>query len=398
MTGTWQSAYAELKDFVAAHPAIKIDAGCIIIPEDVRPEFYRLFDGVRLTFIESRYPASLEKNSELGRHYDEVTRRLADTLGLEKIEVLSTGNDFRIDPVNTLVRLLMDPLFDLLKGNTDMAGFDSSASAAVGGAFRGFFSEGYQLWGTMALMDVMGPQKLWRAQVEDYYIDPSSEDPCHQEGIRDQVVPKPAETKKLLFDKSPYCNFLVPQAVIRSARLNTYAGFCPGFYEARRKAQSVSRNVEWFRIKDISQKHAGGRMWPDLAIYLDDRLDELSLIADCYQMARPDILVEFMEDADWYSSGRLESVKRHQAMLKPRLGTFVFCREEVPQAAIKELEPVPAPGPAGQSPAESAGAQAAPAAEPPTEIRLLYVNYDLTRMEPVVEAVLKARAASKEVK
>jgi hypothetical protein len=139
-------------------------------------------------------------------------------------------------------------------------------------------------------------------------------------------------------------------------------------------------------------------MWPDLAIYLDDRLDELSLIADCYQMARPDILVEFMEDADWYSSGRLESVKRHQAMLKPRLGTFVFCREEVPQAAIKELEPVPAPGPAGQSPAESAGAQAAPAAEPPTEIRLLYVNYDLTRMEPVVEAVLKARAASKEVK
>jgi hypothetical protein len=39
-------------------------------------------------------------------------------------------------------------------------------------------------------------------------------------------------------------------------------------------------------------------------------------------IARPDIVVDIMEGTDWYESGRLEIVKHHYKVLKPRLGIF----------------------------------------------------------------------------
>jgi len=396
MADTWQQSYAELKEYIAKNPTIEIDMSCVVLPGDVRPEFYRLFDTVRVGFIKERYPAELEKAYELSRHYGEISKAVKDDLALESIELMASVNWFLIDPINGLMRVLFDPLFGLIKGKTDMVGFEKAASAAVEDAFKDFFREGYQRWATLSLMKLMVPdRKLWRGQATDSYTDPTSEGDVIP-GIRDEGVPEPEETKKLLFDKNLYCNFLVPKAVIRSTRLNTFVGFRPDFYEARRKARLVSEKMEWYNLKEINKKYAVGKMWPDMALYVNDRLEELSLIADYYQMARPDILIEFMEEGDWFAAGRMEAVKRHYDMLKPRLGSFVVCREAVPEAAFKSLEPAPAAPPA-EGATEAAATQAVATAEPP-DIHLLSVGYNITKLEPIVEVILQAQAKAKEVK
>ena len=51
MPNTWQEAYSKLTDFIAEHPEVEIEATRRRLPDNVRPEFYRLFSAVRTAFI-----------------------------------------------------------------------------------------------------------------------------------------------------------------------------------------------------------------------------------------------------------------------------------------------------------------------------------------------------------
>ena len=61
MLNSWRQAYKELMDFITEHPDIKLNKDHVIIPENVRLDFYQLFNAARTTFIEERLPTFLNE-------------------------------------------------------------------------------------------------------------------------------------------------------------------------------------------------------------------------------------------------------------------------------------------------------------------------------------------------
>jgi hypothetical protein len=116
---------------------------------------------------------------------------------------------------------------------------------------------------------------------------------------------------------------------------------------------------------------------------------------------RPDLSIEVMETSDWFENGKLSSVKRHHAVMKPRFGTYIICRETPPQAALDELAPKPATvqpaNPANQQTGEpmlSVAPEKTPqeaAPEPLPDIHIVNAAYDMNQLDIVID-VLKSAA------
>ena len=216
MAQTWQQSYEQLKKFIADHPAIEIDMNSIVISGDLRPEFYKLFDTVRVSFIKERFAAELEKAYALSAAYSEAGRAVKEELKLEDIEINANLNWFLLDPINGLMRVLFDPQFDLLKGKTDLSGFVEVADTSVATFFKLLFREGYERWGALALLRLLAPDRLWMVKAHDFYTDPSMEGDVI-EGNHDDFVPDPVESRKLVFDNMVRASFVVPGALVHSA-------------------------------------------------------------------------------------------------------------------------------------------------------------------------------------
>ena len=416
MAQTWQNSYEELKKFIAANPAIEIDMSSVVISGDVRPEFYKLFDTVRANFIKERFAPELEQAYALSAAYGATSKAVKEEMHLEDIEINANLNWFLLDPINGMMRVLFDPLFDLLKGKTDLSGFTGVSHAAVSESFKTLFREGYERWGALALLSLLSPDRLWLGKTHDFYTDPSMEGDII-EGNRDDFVPDPVDSKKLVFDNLVRASFVVPGALIHSARLNSYVSLRPRWYLPRWKARMWSEHLDWLETKRLYREFGTGNLWPDMMIHMaDEHPEDLKLVADYYRIARPEIIIEFMEEDDWYDAKRVEDIMRHNMVLTPRLGSYVISRVAVPPEAFKPLEAlplaVPVPAPAETVKEVSAGTAAAsvetvpppppPMARPlslaelPAGIHVINVGYDISKLEPVIDALTQAAAIIKE--
>lgn len=418
MPNTWRKAYDELSDYIDKHPNIEIGMNVVAISEDVRPEFYRLFDTVRVNFIKDEFPASLEKGYALSKSFAEVKGDVTDSLGLEGINVRASVNWFLVDPVDGLMRLLFDPLFDLLKGKIDLAIFERISAQEVEEAFKDFFRDGYQRWVTLELVALLTPDKNYHVQEADYHTNTSMIEGVQGHGLREEAVPLAKEAKSVSFETRLLSSFVVPRVLVHSARLGRYAAMHSDFNDAHCTARLVSQNQEWLNIKDLKKKFGPSKLWPDLAIYTGEELGDMALVADYSRVARPDIIVEVMEEKDWFERGELELVKRHYHALQPKLGSFVVCREPVSEAALRELEPktaplaqatpenatpsaAPQPSPlpetqatAGQTTQPLASSEPEPVIGPALPIHLLSVGYDAAKLETIIEAITEAQKKS----
>ena len=413
MAQTWQNSYEELHKFIADHPAIEIEMNSIVISGDIRPEFYKLFDRVRAGFVKERFAAELDKAYALSAAYSEASKAVKEEMRLEDIEINAGLNWFLLDPINGLMRMLFDPLFDLLKGKMDLAGFIEVADTSVASSFKLLFREGYERWGALALLRLLTPGRLWLGKTHDFYTDASMEGDII-EGNRDDYVPDPVESKKLVFDNLVRASFVVPGALFHSGRLDAYVSLRPRWYLPRWKARMLSERLEWMELKKIYKEFGTGHLWPDMMIHVtDERPEDLKLIADFYRIARPDVIVEFMEEDDWFDARRVEDIMRHNIVLNPRMGSYVVSRVEVPPEAFKPLEAVsltaPAPPPAvsmtpGTPVTTMEAAPPPPMARPlslaelPAGIHVLSVGYDINKLEPVVSALAEAVALVKEAR
>jgi hypothetical protein len=250
------------------------------------------------------------------------------------------------------------------------------------------------------------------------------------EGNREDYVPDLVETKKLVFDNLIRASFVIPGAMIYSGNLHSFVSLRPRWYLPRWKARILSERPEWMELKKIYKEFGPGNLWPDMMIHVtDESPDDLKLIADYYRMARPEIIIEFMEEDDWWDAKHVEDLMRHNLVINPRMGTYVVSRVEVPPEAFKPLEAVPMavppppapesgvqPAPAISAPAPATGetpavpnAEVAPPAPPeplpmarplslaelPESIHVLSVGYDKSKMEPIVQALMEATAIIK---
>jgi len=364
----WRSNYTELTGYVAAHPDIEITDSVMVIPDDVRAEFYRLFNSVLARFVKDLHPGLLPESSLLSAKFAEARESTIACLKLNSVELNPELTWFLEDAVAGLGRKLFDPLFSLLQGKTDPASFERSGAEITGTLSRALMHRGYMYWVMMSLMQLMAPEGVFSVPVIDETIQPDQTTADKRPGWFTEEVPDISPVSSLRLDVSQFTPFLVPKVILQSGKLNAFAAIRTDFYNVFHNAKDRSKHLEWLSREAIRRDFGLGDIWPDMAVYLGETGKDLRVVADYSVIARPDITLDVMEAGDWCGPGGVEKVKRHYHVLKPRLGSFVVSRQPVSQAVIDELQP---------------------------DIKVLVAGYDVCSLAPIIDTLLKGRSLEK---
>ena len=321
MANGWQKAYQELKDFIAWNPRIEIGESVISIPEDLRLEFYRLFDMVRVAFVEEKFPLLLDGVTLLSESYFKVEQEVTELLGLDSISVPGNLHKFLSNPKERLIEGVFDSLFDLLKGEVDFEVFEWQASRELEGTFRGFYHSGYEKWVALSLLKLLEPDTNFHITLDMPVPRQRIRHPPPLEGL----APSPEESRHLSFEHQPSPTFTVPDFIVRSTKLNGYVALRSGFVMPMAAADNASKKREWFSLNSVQafDPHV-------ILLFVDDNPEDISLVADKDRICRPDLMIKCMVKKDWYQKADLEEVKLHHDTLNPKMGTYVIYGETTP--------------------------------------------------------------------
>ena len=356
MTG-WRQLYEKLTRFIAEHPEVEINETFVSIPGNVRPEFYRLFDKVRMAFLEERFPNLLDEARLLSDSYVKVEHEVVRVLKLEGISMSTKLHMFLHDPKNALMRELFDPLFHLLRGKIDVKTFEEEQSQNIENSFRNLYRAGYERWVALSLVKLLEADRNFSLSIPF----PSIRKIVHALGSK-RPAPSPRESKVLSLEHEIPQVFIVPNFIVHSAKVDRYVaiGLEIGIGTAMWTASKVSERREWYPLKSIREKYSLVDLKPDMIICADERPEDVALIADSERICRPDLIIECMEQEDWYEKGDLERAKLHHNVLRPRLGTFIVSRKPVPEQVHEKL---------GDG------------------IHLLTVGFDQSKLAPIINAL-----------
>jgi hypothetical protein len=400
----WMKKYDELKGYIASHAAIQINENVTIIPEEDRTGFYQIFNAVCADFVKESFPGLLEDVALFSSRFEEARQGI--TASLKTIEVVSNSNWLTTDPVNGLTRKLFDTLFDLLVNKIDVAKFEEKCAGIVEKSYKTDFVKGYQHWVLMSLIRLMEPDKAYTVPVITQAIDPGLTEAETRPGWFTEDVPDVVAAEVIPLGISEFTPFLVPKIILHSDLLQTFASVCNDLHDVFRKARSLSKKVEWYKVEDVHQALLGTTKWPDLAIYLGETSEELKAVSDYIHTARPDIIVAIMESGGWFEAGKMETVKRHHQTFKPRLGSFIVCREAfVPPAPVittpieasTPAEPVQIdmnPPVANAEMAKAGEAKADEVTPVPEDIHILNVGFEANELRPIINAIVESRQIS----
>lgn len=402
MTSTWQNSFAQLKEFINDHPSIEISANCVSIPSDVRPEFYRRFDSVRTDFLKDNFPSSLEKGYELSKEFAKVYTAAIAAGNLEAINIRAAINWFLQEPANGLMRSLFDPVFNLIRGKLTEQTFTDNSIQLIDDAFSDYFRNGYEYWVVLGLLSRLQLDKNYHIDSHDFHTDSEVSGGATSPGMREEAIDAIKDSKEISFDGSNMTAFIVPRTLFHTQRLGCYMAIHTDLSEAWWRARGKSERMEWLNIKELTKEFGRSRLWPDLMVYTAENVEDLNLVADCYWVARPDLIVEIEENDGWYERGGIELARRHIAALKPRLGCFIICRTAPPAEAYDEIA-AKSIAPQGQGPSqESLSDGSNPSvvvsqANSEPAIHIIHAGYDLERLDSIMEA-LKAEKLAPEGK
>ncbi len=391
----WRQSFAELSDYVSGHPGIIINQREIIIPDDLRPDFYRLFARVREQYIMELYPSAVPDGKALSDNFNTGRDKALACLNLKAVKITPKLERFLRDPLQGLMCELFDPLFRVLQGITDLATFERVASDLIKDAAKAFLHEGFEHWVTLSLVHLLAPDEINFVPVPDETAEFDLSTGVTRPGWYTVEIPDMATDELLALDVSPHTPVLVPKAILHSPGLNTFVSIGTDFHEVYRQGYDLSQKIEWLNIAEIRQKFGIGDLWPDIAIYLHDDGKELRVVHDYFVVARPDIIIDVMEAEDWYEKGGLESARRHHEILRPRLGSFVICREPLPQPAAGTRKPALAPVDAEDgAKEEEASTPADPLANLPPGIHVVFAGYEAGLLKPVIDAIAAGKTCS----
>ena len=345
---SWLEAYAQFRQFLNLNPQIKIDRDTVLIPGEVKEEFYRFFDAVRIALIKEKCPTAIERGLELSWHYKALRTGLLKETGFDAVETSSDLTWFLEDPVDGLRRFLYDPLFKLLAGQIEAAEFAQIALGKINSAFANLFREGYQRWVALAILRRLRPDISYRFPAKDSLQDVLMGEGHENPGQHADEVPPAQEIRGLSFEQHPVISFIVPRIAVHSRRTGAFVAMHSEFKEAEWRANRYAE-MEWLEIAALKEEYKLFKIrpdlikkaWyeldpilPDLAIYTADEVNNLSLVADFKRMLRPEINIAIMESADWSEKVKPEDLKRRLLTLHPRQGAFIVCQQEIPAATI----------------------------------------------------------------
>jgi hypothetical protein len=400
MMENWQKAFEELEVFISNHDSIEISSKVVSIPGELRPDFYRLFNAVRASFAKDRFPNYIEDAYELSRNYLEVKNRVCSRLGLTNIELSPQLNWLINDPVDGLIHEVFNTVYDLLKRKIDLAKFEAIADAAISNTYSVLSRDGYNRWITLALLEDAAPDAGFVSLTEDVSTEPGLSEGALVPGHYKASPPRIEPAQRLSFYYTTYTALLVPSIIIHSTRSNCFVSLRTDYHMVYRRAPFLNEDNEWIKTDKIWKDYGRENLWPDLGIYTNTTAEALAVVSDYNQIARPDIIVECKEKADWFKNGDIQSVLRHYYVMQPRQGSFIVCREPVPDDVLRQLGALintetEAPVKASKTSApikrdtEETPKETYPGLQPlPSDIHILVAGYDSSKLEPIIKTIM----------
>lgn len=392
MLTKWENAYSQLEDYIKNNPQIRIKKHITAIPADIRPEFYRLFDIVRTTFLEEKCQTLLEEARPLSKNYIAAAEEVKKNAGLSEIKLPLELNWFLNDPIDGLKRSFYNSLFDLLKSQIDINTFEREALQSTSNSFNYLFKMGYEKWITLSLINLFKPDKALSLPYEEIQMlchEPEADD---RFGYLDKKLPDIEETKSLSFHPGEDV-FRIANLVAHSTKLNRYFSIGADISDATWSSAETSIKREWIKIRELGKPLEPRDNWPDLVIYIDDKPESISLVADFGRFCRPDIVVECMEKANWYEEEGIDIVKQNHDFFKPKLGSYVVSRLPVPEQIIEDLK-------SKETISESEQKEGVPPEEYSKnqlpDINVLTVGYDPSRLAPIINVLSPNKASEAE--
>lgn len=337
MSQLWQKAYQELQEFIKEHQEVVIKEDLVSIDAKIRPAFYKKFNKVRASFLAQGYSPWLDEAQFLSTKYMKVEDHLTERLRLEGVLMPLDLERGLSDPVKQSVRELFDPLFDLLQEKIQPEEFEEKATENIVVSFRNFYQRGYIKWFVLSLIQKLDPEKIYEIPLPQ----PSSKEIIkHRKDFR-QTIPFPEETKVLGFEVGRRDVLLIPDFIVRSALLEKYVAFRTEIGKAIWQAAYYSERREWFSIAEIVDTYGIADLSPDLLLYVGENLEDVSLVADCDQICRPDMAIHFLdqlEDVEASHMEKIESIRLAHTILKPVRGTCVIAKHHLPENLMKGLD------------------------------------------------------------
>ena len=316
----------ELNDFITENRESEIDKDVIAIPENARPEFYRLFDIVRTTFLEENFSNLLYKSRALSDVYTKVEEEVIKLLMLDDLSMPIGLHRFLGNPQNQLIRGLFDPLFDLLRGKTNVEAFAEEASRSIENSFTDLYRLGYEKWVVLSLVKLLECNKCFHTPLRQ----PSFKEMVKRLPTYREPVPLPEESQHLSFEQERMPILVVPDFIVYSAKVGAYTAVRSEFKSATLVAADINERNEWHTFDSIREKSGPASLKFDFAVYIAGHPEDLALIADSRMVLRPDLIIECIEQKNWHED-ELESARLCHDILKPKLGTYIVSQEPAPQ-------------------------------------------------------------------
>lgn len=301
------------------------------LPENVRPEFYRLFNSTRKKLVAEKLPSLSAEAEILSENYQKSEKEVINLLGLEEITMATTIHTFLHSPMDAVIRALFNPLFDLLKGRIDIESLEQNSPRSISLLSQMYYQRGYEKWVVLSLVKLLAVDRLLQASPRRFST--ASEAATMIATRPEEPVPDYAESKQLLFKEPEPATLTLPDFIAHSQEVKRFIAVRSEFGKAMGINSEKSRKRHWLPVGSMV-----GDILPGLILlYTADKTDEISLVADADQLCQPDVVIKCQTQTGWYDKGGLTKAKRQHESLKPALGTFIVSRETVPEQAANEI-------------------------------------------------------------
>jgi hypothetical protein len=374
MPDNWNNACTDLRNFAESHPEIKLDIARMSIPENVRTEFWRLYEAAGEAYLKDRYPAVNSRIAELNCAYLNLKKMVAGQMGLPEDPVSTPVEAFLRKPSDALVKGKQSKAFvGFINGSADITAYEESAAEALATVFPASCQPAYENWAVMGLLQLLHASRLLEVKFKEL-------SPTYILDFSPVKVPEPADVKFFsLKDRDPSLVMPVDFIAAVSAGFIGFKTNAVSFKNPKRPALNSIAGREWMPSGVI------GRVTPGMTlVYIDRNPNGIALVADSQRICRPDIILECRWQSGWFNRKSLSAIKAHHDALKPVFGTFIISNEAVAEEAFSDFmkEDVTA---------EASGEKQEADLKQTPNITFLNVGLETGRLQPVADVIMSSK-------
>lgn len=304
----WKEKYNELKHYIAANPEIHIDLYELSIPEHLRDEFYKNFDDIRKSFVESNFESLPFEMDVLCRNYIKAEKDLIDLLRLKRIDLPVDLSSFLHNPKDSLTRGIFNRLFEMVQGKISEDDFEQMASHDLIVSASELFRLGYESWAALSVALLLEPDEAFSVLLDDDY------------------EPVVSEIEEIAFGRQFHHNAKrIPEFIMHSTKLDSYIAF---------KMPLVKEIGSYYLPYELPTKKLLRDHTGDTSSVLDYRvmflsifqdLNKIPVFADLFkrEINGPELMVEFLTEQDLSDQDEIIQVQKNMKIMKPGIGSSI---------------------------------------------------------------------------